>query len=175
MPTKRWEPLHSEAESLLVRLAIRDDEVGDAALDATTHLPLRHRAWIVVRNRVAERLRAGGADPDEFLTRIVKWMPSDEWDGDERSLSGVSGRTVRPDPGVEAWSAADLQWMNSTAPGCVLLDDGSRDAAIAALPDLGQRRDELTPWYELPESGSAVPSGRSSSPTDPVTVTAWFR
>jgi len=150
----RWQPLRLEDESLLLRLAGLGTEVGDAALDAVTHLPLRARAWGVIQGYLHDQLAVADEDRRTFLNRVAQWMPNPapprEVDSDDDFLTSL--HRVRLDP--------DDAWMHSPAPGCRLINATAREDAIAQiLTDVEQLGDDIRQLRRL----------------DPLEVTALFR
>ena len=72
----RWQHLAVEDEHVLLELAALPGDVGDVALDALTHLPLRVEAWERVRSLLRGALAvAGKGERRRFLSLVLRWLP----------------------------------------------------------------------------------------------------
>jgi hypothetical protein len=165
----RWGHLAVEDEHVLLELAELPGDVGDVALDALTHLPLRVEAWERVRSLLRKELAVTGeGGRRRFLWRVLRWVPVFE-PGDALGDNGESEtqdrfiRLVRRVP--------DLAWIWAPAPGFLLVDADVREAALAALvPRLGALAHELEARGPFSLSDQELASGE----LDPLAVTALF-
>ena len=176
----RWQPLRHEDESLLLWLASLETEIGDTALDAVTHLPLRASAWSVIRGYLHAHLAVADEGRRAFLNRVAQWMPnptSPPEIGNQDNFRN-SWRGVRLDPNEE--------WMHSPAPGCRLIDATQREEAVTKiLTNVEQSGDAITQvnWWSTrfrvdADAGDAANQPRATASTDeldPLEVTAFFR
>ena len=124
----RWQHLDSQDESLLLSLAESPGDLGDLALSAMTHLPLRIGSWGWVQSRL-ENLLSVAETPDRrrYLEHVLRWVPPFEpedvvEDAFQLPTTGLN-RPVR--------NQVDAAWMQTPAPGCVLLSDVELSLAAA--------------------------------------------
>ena len=168
----RWQHVYPQDECLLLSLAEAGGDVGDTALNAVTHLPLRIESWDSLRSLLHSQLaRAETLERRRYLNRVLRWVPPLEPEDVVENDVGVPDSTG-PDRYVRSY--VDATWMQAAPPGCLLLSDLELSVAAASseirLQELLQLANALEaegPWFDAEKESSI-------DELDSYTVTALF-